>query len=121
MTCALSVIASLTAVGFGVGIVLAGPIVDALGYHWLFWLPMVVTTSRRWPRCCSSPSRRCVRRGGSRSLPAVLLSGWLVALLLALSEGNQWGWGSPRSSACSRSRSWSRPPGSGSRPACRSR
>lgn len=29
-------------------------------------------------------------------LPAVLLSVWLVALLLALSEGNSWGWASPR-------------------------
>ena len=29
-------------------------------------------------------------------LPAVLLSGWLVALLLALSEAPDWGWGSGR-------------------------
>ena len=29
-------------------------------------------------------------------LPAVLLSGWLVALLLALSEAPKWGWGSGR-------------------------
>ena len=43
VTGALSVLASLTAVGFGVGIVVAGPIVDGLGYHWLFWLPMIVT------------------------------------------------------------------------------
>jgi MFS family permease len=28
-------------------------------------------------------------------LPALLLAGWLVALLLGLSEGNQWGWTSP--------------------------
>jgi predicted MFS family arabinose efflux permease len=29
-------------------------------------------------------------------LPAVLLSGWLVALLVALSEAPEWGWGSGR-------------------------
>ena len=29
-------------------------------------------------------------------LPAVLLSSWLVALLLALSEAPKWGWGSGR-------------------------
>jgi MFS family permease len=29
-------------------------------------------------------------------LPAILLSGWLVALLVALSEGPAWGWGSTR-------------------------
>ena len=35
--------AALLAVGGGVGLVLAGPLVDALSYHWLFWLPMVMT------------------------------------------------------------------------------
>src|ERR1700722_20918124 len=38
---AVGVLASLTAVGAGLGIVLAGPIVNALDYHWLFWLPMI--------------------------------------------------------------------------------
>ena len=36
--------AALLAVGGGVGLVLAGPLVDALSYHWLFWMPMVMTT-----------------------------------------------------------------------------
>ena len=44
MNSALSVLASLTAVGFGVGIVVAGPIVDGLGYHWLFLIPMIATS-----------------------------------------------------------------------------
>ena len=43
MTNALAILASLTAVGFGFGIVVAGPIVGVLGYHWLFWLPMMAT------------------------------------------------------------------------------
>ena len=29
-------------------------------------------------------------------VPALLLAGWLVALLIALSEGNEWGWTSAR-------------------------
>ncbi len=41
---AVGVSAALTAVGGGLGIVLAGPIVDNLGYHWLFWIPLIVTT-----------------------------------------------------------------------------
>src|ERR1700749_3406331 len=40
---AVGLIASLAGVGGGAGIVLAGPIVDSLDYHWLFWLPMIVT------------------------------------------------------------------------------
>src|ERR1035441_5963330 len=42
VTGAVGILASLTAVGAGLGIVLAGPIVNLLGYHWLFWLPMVL-------------------------------------------------------------------------------
>jgi predicted MFS family arabinose efflux permease len=34
-------------------------------------------------------------RGTISWLPAVLLSGWLVALLVPLSEASDWGWGSP--------------------------
>ena len=41
----MGVIASLVAVGGGLGIVLAGPIVNALSYHWLFWLPMILTVA----------------------------------------------------------------------------
>ena len=40
---AVGILAALTAVGAGLGIVLAGPIVNALDYHWLFWLPMILT------------------------------------------------------------------------------
>ena len=43
MAGAVGALASLTAVGAGLGIVLAGPIVDLLDYHWLFWLPMILT------------------------------------------------------------------------------
>src|SRR6476646_8274070 len=40
---AIGMAAALLAVGGGFGLVLAGPIVDALSYHWLFWIPMVMT------------------------------------------------------------------------------
>ena len=40
--------------------------------------------------------RSTARATGGINVPAaVLLSGWLVALLLPLSSGNQWGWTSP--------------------------
>ncbi|WP_205474369.1 MFS transporter [Nocardioides sp. SYSU D00038] len=96
MGTALSVLASLTAVGFGVGIVIAGPIFDLLDYHWLFWLPMIATlAAATLAAFCvpESPARTPVRLP---VLPGVLLAVWLVALLLALSEGNTWGWTSGR-------------------------
>ena len=36
---------SLLGVGGGLGVVLAGPIVEQLNYHWLFWIPLVVTVA----------------------------------------------------------------------------
>ena len=53
--------------------------------------------------------------GGINVRAAVLLSGWLVALLLPLSSGNQWGWTSPLVIALFASRRCSPPRGSWSR------
>jgi MFS family permease len=92
----LSVVASLTAVGFGIGIVIAGPIVDTLSYHWLFWLPMVATVFAALGAIFLVPESPMRTPGRIPVLPAVLMSGWLVTLLLALSQGNGWGWGSTR-------------------------
>jgi len=96
MTGALSVLASLTAVGFGFGIVIAGPIVDVFGYTGLFWLPMIVTSLAALATLLLIPESPIRTPARLPLLPAVLLAVWLIALLLALSEGNAWGWTSPR-------------------------
>lgn len=93
---AVSVVSSLLAVGFGAGIVLAGPIVSGLGYHWLFWLPFIVTSLAAVASIVFVPESPVRTPGRISVLPALLLSSWLVALLLALSEAPKWGWGSPR-------------------------
>ena len=38
----IALISGLLGIGGGLGIVLAGPILDNLGYHWLFWIPCIV-------------------------------------------------------------------------------
>jgi EmrB/QacA subfamily drug resistance transporter len=84
------------AVGSGLGLLIAGPIVTHLNYHWLFWIPMALTaiaTIACWLWVPESP----VRTPGRISWgAAMLLSAWLVMLLLAVSEGPTWGWGSPK-------------------------
>ncbi|WP_056604599.1 MFS transporter [Aeromicrobium sp. Root472D3] len=90
---AVSVVSSLLAVGFGAGIVLAGPIVDALGFRWLFWLPFIVTAVAAVVAAVVVPESPVRTPGRIAILPAVLLSAWLVALLLALSQAPEWGWG----------------------------
>jgi EmrB/QacA subfamily drug resistance transporter len=93
---AVGALASLTAVGAGLGIVLAGPIVKALDYHWLFWLPMILTILAAVSAVLFVPESPVRTPGRISWLPAVLLSAWLVALLLPLSEASEWGWGSGR-------------------------
>ena len=88
--------AAVIATGSGLGIVLAGPIVGALDWRWLFWIPMAVVVLvglAAWRFVPASPTRT---PGRVNWLASVLLSGWLVALLLPLSEATAWGWGSSR-------------------------
>lgn len=92
----IGLLSAMLGVGAGLGISAAGPIVSHLGYHWLFWLPagviaiVLVATIKVIP-----DSGR--RAGGGVSLPGgLLLVGWLMALLIGVSQGPIWGWTSPR-------------------------
>lgn len=92
---AIGNLAALTAVGGGLGLVLAGPIVEHLNYHWLFWIPMGMVSVAAVAALFVPASP--VRAQGRISWgAAVLLSAWLVAVLLAVSEGQTWGWTSAR-------------------------
>ncbi|WP_329262428.1 MFS transporter [Streptomyces sp. NBC_01478] len=92
----ISNLSAVIAAGGGVGMVAAGPIVSALDYRWLFWFPVgivAVTTLIALRYVPESPNRA---DGRVNWLGAALLSGWLVALLLPLSQAGTWGWGSVR-------------------------
>ncbi len=96
VTSAIGVMAAVIATGGGLGIVLAGPIVGALSWRWLFWLPLAVVVLvglAAWRLVPASPVRT---PGRVNWLSAALLSGWLVALLLPLSKATAWGWTSGR-------------------------
>jgi EmrB/QacA subfamily drug resistance transporter len=92
---AISVIASMAAAGAGVGLVLAGPIVELLGHDWLFWFPLIVLVIAAAAAHFVVPESKVRTAGRINWVAALLLSGWLVALLLPVSQGPAWGWGSP--------------------------
>lgn len=94
MNSGLSIVASLAAVGFGIGIVAAGPIVDGLSYHWLFWLPMITTALAALGAATLVPETPVRTAARIPLLPPILLAAWLVSLLLGLCQGNDRGWGS---------------------------
>lgn len=92
---AIGTAAALLAVGGGVGLVIAGPVVDALNYHWLFWIPMAMTTIAAVAAAIWVPESPERTPGRINVGTALLLSCWLVALLVAVSQGHHWGWTSP--------------------------
>ena len=93
---AVGMVAALTSVGAGLGTIIAGPIVDVLSYHWLFWIPLIMTTIAGVSAHFLIPESPVRTEGKVNWITAFLLSAWLVALLLAVSQGPTWGWASPR-------------------------
>lgn len=92
----VGIIAAMTAVGSGIGLVVAGPIVSGLDYHWLFWIPLVIIVIATVCAQFFVPESPIRTKGRVDLGAAALLSAWLVALLLGVSEGPVWGWGSSR-------------------------
>jgi EmrB/QacA subfamily drug resistance transporter len=93
---AIAIVSGILGVGGGLGIVLAGPILQHLGYHWLFWLPLAVTVVAAVAAIFFIPESPIRAPGEVFWLGAVLLSVWLVCLLLGVSEASTWGWGSAK-------------------------
>jgi MFS family permease len=93
---AIGLISASLATGGGVGMVVPGVIVDHLGWHWLFWIPFIVTTVAAfltWRLVPESP----VRVPGRVNWPAgaAMVTG-ITAVLIGVSQANAWGWGSAR-------------------------
>ena len=91
----IALISALLGIGAGAGIVLAGPITDALSYHWLFWIPLLGVAAAVVGTQLFVPESPIRAPGTVDWTGAVLLGGWLVALLVPVSEGSTWGWTSP--------------------------
>jgi EmrB/QacA subfamily drug resistance transporter len=93
---AIGLAAAMIAVGSGLGITVAGPIITGLGYHWLFIIPLLLIIPAGIATHFLVPESPVRTTGGVSVRGALLLSGWLVALLLGISQGSSWGWTSPR-------------------------
>jgi EmrB/QacA subfamily drug resistance transporter len=92
----IALISSILGVGAGLGIVLAGPIVEGLSYHWLFWFPFLLVVATTILTVFFVPESPVKAPGRVNWLGAFLLSSWLVCLLVAISEGSSRGWGDVR-------------------------
>src|SRR5712691_3272736 len=93
---AIGLVSAVFGIGGGFGIVLSGVIVDHVSWRFLFIVGAVgigaalVLVHRFIPESpIKTPSR-------VDHLGATLMSGGLIAMLVALTEGEQWGWTSGR-------------------------
>jgi EmrB/QacA subfamily drug resistance transporter len=92
----VGLLSAIFGVGAGVGIVAAGPIVEHLSWHWLFWLPLVLVVVALLGAIFGMPESPVRTPGKLDMAGAGILSAALVSLLLAISKGQAWGWGDAR-------------------------
>ncbi|AZM46625.1 MFS transporter [Streptomyces sp. WAC 06738] len=91
---AIGLISSTFGIGFGVGLVIPGPIVDALGWQWIFWFGLIVIVLGIAAVAAFTDESRVRSPGRIDWAGAALFSAGVTALLLAISQGTSWGWGS---------------------------
>ncbi len=88
----IGLMSALLGVGGGAGVVLAGPIIDNLSYHYLFWLPLVPIVVATVATHLVVPESPIKVPGRVNWAGAALMSGGLIAVLVAVSETANWGW-----------------------------
>jgi EmrB/QacA subfamily drug resistance transporter len=92
----IGLMSALLGVGGGAGIVLAGPIIDHLDYHYLFWLPLILLVPVTLAIHLFVPESPIRTKGTVNLWGAVLMAIGLAAILIAVSEAPVWGWSSPK-------------------------
>ena len=88
----IGVMSALAGVGGGAGVVLAGPIVDHLSFHYLFWLPLVPLVIATVAIHLLVPESPLRVPGRVNWVAAALMSAGLGAVLLAVSKAPTWHW-----------------------------
>ena len=93
---AIGAVSAVFGVGGGLGLSLSGVLIDNLGWRWLFIVGAVVVAAAVVLVHLFVPESP-IKTASRLDVPgALLLSSGLLALLLALTEGENWGWTSAR-------------------------
>lgn len=95
LTGAIGATSAIIGIGGAAGSVLAGPLAGLLGWHGIFAVPFVAAVAGIVLTVVLVPPAGLRAVGRVNVLSAVLLSGWLIALLVPLSSGGRWGWTAP--------------------------
>jgi len=93
---AVALLSITTVAGVGLGYPLTGLIAQSLGVHAGFWFGAIISALALAGAALVVPHARGREKRPLDALGAILLGVALAALLLALSEGESWGWTSAR-------------------------
>jgi EmrB/QacA subfamily drug resistance transporter len=88
----IGLMSSILGVGAGFGLVAGAVITEHLGWHWLFWIPLLVTLLAAfcaWRYIPESPVRS---PGRINWLAATLMSIGICGVLIAIAQTTVWGW-----------------------------
>jgi MFS family permease len=96
ITGAVALISASLGVGSGLGLVATGAIVAHFDYKAVFWMGAVLAAVACALVVFLVPHDPVKAEGKADPLGALLLAGWLSSFLIAVSEGNDWGWMSGR-------------------------
>jgi MFS family permease len=89
----IGLMSSILGVGGGLGMLIGAVIVEHLGWHWLFWIPLPVillAAGATWRYIPESPVRA---PGRINWLAAAVMSLGLTLVLIAIAQTSVWGWG----------------------------
>ncbi|MFC1407064.1 MULTISPECIES: MFS transporter [Streptacidiphilus] len=93
---AVALLSITTVAGVGLGYPLTGLIAESWGVHAGFWFGAIISALALTAAVLVVPNAQGREKRPLDALGAVLLAVGLAGLLLALSEGEIWGWGSSR-------------------------
>lgn len=98
---AITLWGAASAAGAAIGPLVGGLLVDATGWQGLFWIDAAVAAALIPVTLSRVTESRDPNRSRSIDMAGtVLIAVILVPLVLALSEGNDWGWASPATIGC---------------------
>ena len=101
LTMSMALVSGTLGAGGVVGLLASGLLTrDGADYHRIFWVAIAMTALSLVLALVSLPKARPAVTGSVDWLGAGVLGVGLVLLLLPISQGHVWGWGSPATVAC---------------------
>jgi predicted MFS family arabinose efflux permease len=91
----IAMLSVTAAVGVGLGYPITGLLAEASSYHLAFWFGAFVVAMALALALLVIPARSAARSRPFDTVGAVLLSFAVALFIMALSEGESWGWSSP--------------------------